>query len=130
MRVNLKLLTALLTLCLPVAACHTGPVVATFDGSYTGEASDIASGVGNCKSTRTIQPMKVNGGKATLGPYDGWVDADGSLQMSAWQDSLSKSYKSIVNGRFTGLKFAGELKMVQADAVEAVCTYYLVMNRE
>jgi hypothetical protein len=121
---------AVLMLCLPITACHTGPVVTAFDGSYTGEASNIASGVGNCDSTRTIQPLSVRGGKATLGPYGGWVDPDGTLQMSSWQDGLSKSYKSTVNGRFSGLHFAGELKLVQAGAGESVCTYGLAMNRE
>jgi hypothetical protein len=127
---NLKLTSVLLALTLPVAACHTGPVVTAFDGFYTGEAANAASGVGNCISTRTVQPLTVSGGKATLGPYGGWVDPDGSLQMSAWQDGLTRSYKSTIIGRFNGLQFAGELKVVQAGAGESLCTYHLALNRE
>ncbi len=124
---NRSLTMGLLALCLPVAACHSGPVVTGFDGTYTGEATNVSSGVYNCEDSRTTNPMVVSGGEASFGDFRGWVSPAGALQMQSWKDSLSGSAKDTVSGQFTGNRFTGELNLGQSSGF--VCKYTLALSR-
>lgn len=112
-----RVLAPVLALCLPIAACHTGPVINTYDGVYTGEASDVSGGVNNCPATQTTNAMTVSGGEVSFGLFRGWVTPDGSVQMQSQQNTLS--------GHFENKHFIGTFQMGMYSAPGIYCTYQL-----
>jgi hypothetical protein len=111
-----------LLLCLPVMACHTGPVITTFDGRYTGEAVNTSSPALNCPSSTTTTPMTVSGGRVEFGLFRGWVTAAGTVQMQSQQNTLS--------GQFSGNHFTGQFNIGAFSAPGIFCTYSLDMVRQ
>jgi hypothetical protein len=110
-----------IALCLPLAACHTGPAVTTFDGTYTGEATNISPPVYNCQASTTTTPMTVEGGRVSFGLFRGWVGPTGTVQMQSQQNTLS--------GQFTGDRFVGQFQEGLFVAPGIFCTYKLEMTR-
>jgi hypothetical protein len=111
-----------LLLCLAVMACHSGPVITTFDGRYTGEAVNTSPAVYNCEATTTTSPMTVSGGEVTFGLLRGRVTPAGTVQMQSQQNTLS--------GQFSGNHFTGQFNMGTFSAPGIFCTYSLDMARQ
>ena len=109
-------------LCLPIVACHTGPVVTIFDGTYTGEAINVSPPVYNCQASTTTSAMNVEGGRVSFGLFRGWVSPTGTVQMQSQQNTLS--------GQFTGDRFVGQFQQGLFVAPGIFCTYKLEMTRQ
>ncbi len=122
MRQGISAAAGLLALCLPIAACHTGPVVTTFDGTYTGTAYLTAPPVYNCEATQPASPMTVSGGRVEIGLFRGWVTPAGTVQMQSQQNTLS--------GQFSGNQFTGEFNIGAFSAPGIFCTYRLELTRQ
>lgn len=118
----MRRVAACLLLCLPVVACHTGPVITTFDGNYAGEAVNTSPAVYNCPATTTTSPMAVSGGKVDFGLFRGWVTPAGTVQMQSQQNTLA--------GQFSGNHFTGQFNMGTFSAPGIFCTYSLDMARQ
>jgi hypothetical protein len=118
----MKRRVACLLLCLPVVACHTGPVITTFDGRYAGEAVNTSPAVYNCEATTTTTPMTVSGGEVEFGLFRGWVTPAGTVQMQSQQNTLS--------GQFSGNHFTGQFNIGAFSAPGIFCTYSLDMVRQ
>ena len=108
--------------CLPIAACQTGPAVTTFDGTYTGEATNVSPPVYNCQASTTTSAMNVRGGRVSFGLFRGWVSETGTVQMQSQQNTLS--------GQFTGDRFIGQFQEGLFVAPGIFCTYKLEMTRQ
>ncbi len=111
-----------IALCLPILACQTGPVVTTFDGTYTGEAINVSPPVRNCQPSTTTAPMTVRDGRVSFGLFRGRVSPAGTVQMQSEQNTLS--------GQFTGDRFVGQFQQGLFVAPGIFCTYKLEMTRQ
>lgn len=105
-----------------LSACHSGPVITTFDGTYTGKAINVSPPVYNCQESTTTSAMNVVGGRVSFGLFRGWVSPTGTVQMQSQQNTLS--------GQFTGDRFVGQFQQGLFVAPGIFCTYKLEMTRQ
>jgi hypothetical protein len=89
------------------------------DGNYSGRATLLNSGGGQCGGMFTMTNFRVRGNSARFSGFRGTIDAQGGLQMAHGQDWII--------GQFEGATFNGQINLSRR--IGPGCSYMISLER-